>query len=112
MKTLNEVYSRLSTRRRYEVWFVRVGLADGSGAWWFRYLLTNPGHGGCAGDVQAMPVQVWATYFPRGKQPTSFIEGFSLNQLDLAAKSQSPFHFSVGENGIDEDSCRGKLNVA
>jgi hypothetical protein len=33
MRTLNEVYSSLSTRRRYEVWFVRFGLADGTGAW-------------------------------------------------------------------------------
>jgi len=28
-------------RRRYEVWFVRCGMADSSGAWWFRYLLVN-----------------------------------------------------------------------
>src|ERR1017187_602604 len=42
VKTLNELYSSLSARRRYEVWFVRLGLADGGGAWWFRYLLMNP----------------------------------------------------------------------
>jgi hypothetical protein len=43
VRTLNEAFSTLSMRRRYEVWFLRVGLANGSGAWWFRYLLTNPG---------------------------------------------------------------------
>ena len=48
MKTLNEVFTKLTMRRRYEVWFLRVGLGDGSGAWWFRYLLMNPGRGGCA----------------------------------------------------------------
>jgi len=112
MKTLNEVYSRLSTRRRYEVWFLRMGLADGSGAWWFRYLLTNPGRGGCAESVTAAPVQVWATYFPRGKQPQSFIQGFSLDDLSLSAKGKTPFHFAVAENAIDENSCRGKLHVA
>jgi hypothetical protein len=43
VRSLNEVYSSLSTRRRYEVWFLRLGLADNSSAWWFRYLLLNPG---------------------------------------------------------------------
>jgi len=28
--TLNEVYSTRSMKRRYEVWFLRLGLADGS----------------------------------------------------------------------------------
>src|SRR5258707_536415 len=45
MKTLNERFSALSMRRRYEVWFLRLGFGDGSGAWWFRYLLMNPGRG-------------------------------------------------------------------
>lgn len=40
---LNAVYTRPTMRRRYEVWFIRLHLADGSGAWWFRYLY------GCAG---------------------------------------------------------------
>src|ERR1700737_4514917 len=52
MKTLNEVFTALSMRRRYEVWFLRLGLGDGSGAWWFRYLLMNPGRGGCAGRIE------------------------------------------------------------
>src|SRR5260370_11970293 len=50
MKTFNERFSALSMRRRYEVWFLRLGLSDASGAWWFRYLLMNPGRGGCARD--------------------------------------------------------------
>jgi hypothetical protein len=111
MKTLNEAYSLLSTRRRYEVWFVRLGLADGSGAWWFRYLLMNPGRSGCAGNSQGMPVQVWATWFPRDAKPQSFIQGFPLEALDLSPAEQSPFHFRIGNHAIEENSCRGALQV-
>jgi len=111
VKTLNELYSSLSVRRRYEVWFLRLGLADGSGAWWLRYLLMNPGRGGCAGDPQGMPVQVWATWFPRDGKPQSFIQGFPLQGLDLSARRQNPFHFQIGNSGIGENSCRGALEV-
>ena len=111
MKTLNELYSSRSTRRRYEVWFVRLGLADGSGAWWFRYLLMNPGRDGCAGNPRGMPVQVWATWFPRDGKPQSFIQGFSLAGLDLSGRGQNPFHYRIGGNEIGETSCRGSLNV-
>jgi hypothetical protein len=88
VKTFNEVYSSLSVRRRYEVWFVRLGLADGGGAWWFRYLLMNPGRCGCADGPQGMPVQVWATWFPRDGTPQSFIQGFPLEGLDLSPRKQ------------------------
>jgi hypothetical protein len=113
VKTLNELYSSLSARRRYEVWFVRLGLADGSGAWWFRYLLMNPGRSGCAGDPRRMPVQVWATWFPQGEKPQSFIQGFPLEGtgIDLSARGQNPFHFLIGNNEIGESSCRGELEV-
>jgi hypothetical protein len=109
--TLNEVFSKMSARRRYEVWFLRLGLADGDGAWWFRYLLLNPGRAGCEGIHRAKPVQVWATWFPARAKPQSFIGGFPLHQLDLSGPGQSPFHFKVGDNAIAEDSCRGALNV-
>jgi len=111
MKTLNEVFSALSAERRYEVWFVRMGLADGSGAWWFRYLLTNPGRGGCPEESNGMPVQVWATWFPREGKPENFIQGFALDGLRLSVRGRSPFHFATGENAIDEKSCRGELTV-
>lgn len=111
MTTLNEVFSTLSVRRRYEVWFVRMGLADGSGAWWFRYLLMNPGRDGCVGNLRGMPVQVWATWFPAGGKPQNFIQGFSMEGLDLSPRGQSPFHFRIVGNGIEEDSCRGALEV-
>jgi hypothetical protein len=111
VKTLNELYSSLSVRRRYEVWFLRLGLADGDGAWWFRYLLMNPGRGGCAGDPRGMPVQVWATWFPRDGKPQSFIQGFPMEGLDLSARKQNPFHFRIGNNEIGEDFCRGTLEV-
>ena len=111
MATLNEVFSKLSVRRRYEVWFLRMGLADGSGAWWFRYLLMNPGRGGCQTMPQAKPFQVWATWFPAGGKPQTFIQGFPLDGFHLSQKGQGPFHFRVGDNTIEENSCRGALNV-
>jgi hypothetical protein len=111
VKTLNEAFSTLSMRRRYEVWFLRVGLADGSGACWLRYLLMNPGRGGCPGNPSGMPVQVWATWFPRDGKPQSYIQGFPLTDFSLSNKGQSPFRFAVGANLIDEHSCRGQLQV-
>jgi hypothetical protein len=111
LKTLNEVYSKLSMKRRYEVWFIRMGLAEGTGAWWFRFLLMNPGRGGCAADMQAQPVQVWATWFPRGGKPQSFIQGFPLSELQLSERGQDPFFFRVGDKEIKQNSCRGALNV-
>ena len=111
MATLNEVFSKLSVRRRYEVWFLRLGLADGSGAWWFRYLLMNPGRAGCEGNLPAKPVQVWATWFPTSGKPQTFIQGFSMGELDLSGRGQAPFHFQIGETAIEENSCRGTLNV-
>jgi hypothetical protein len=112
VNTLNEVFSTPSTSRRYEVWFVRIGLADGSGAWWFRYLLMNPRRGGCPENPQGMPVQVWATWFPHGEQPQSFIQGFAWEKLRLSAKGRSPLQFDVARNAIGENFCRGALNVA
>jgi hypothetical protein len=111
VKTLNERYSSLSSRRRYEVWFVRLGLADGGGAWWFRYLLMNPGRPGCPGDPGGMPVQVWATWFPRDGKPQSFIQGFPLAGLTLSARGKNPFHYRVGNCELGENSCRGNLEV-
>jgi hypothetical protein len=111
VKTLNEVFSTRSTRRRYEVWFLRLGLADGAGAWWFRYVLMNPGRGGCRGNPQGMPVQVWATWFPRDGKPQSFIQGFPWEGLHLSARGQSPVHLQIGNNVMGEDFCCGALNV-
>jgi hypothetical protein len=98
-------------RRRYEVWFVRLGLADGSGAWWLRYLLMNPGRDDCTGNPGGMPVQVWATWFPSEGKPQSFIQGFPLQHLDLSSRRQTPFYFRNADNGIDENSCRGALDL-
>ena len=98
-------------RRRYEVWFLRIGLAGGDGAWWFRYLVMNPGRGGCAGNPRGQPVQVWATWFPPAGKPQTFIQGFSLDGLDLSARGQAPFHLRIGNLGIDDASCQGALEV-
>ncbi|HET9409569.1 MAG TPA: hypothetical protein VFO39_20175 [Candidatus Sulfotelmatobacter sp.] len=109
MKTLNEVYSSPSSRRRYEVWFIRLGLADGSGAWWFRYLLFNPGRSGCPSDPCGKPVQVWASWFPRCGKPQSTIRGFPIEVSNLSDRDQSPFHFRTSHNEIGENFCRGAL---
>lgn len=111
MKNLNEVYSSRAMRRRYEVWFIRLGLADASGAWWFRYLLMNLGRGGCSSEARGMPVQVWATWFPREGKPQTFIEGFPLPVVELSARGLGSFRLRAGENAIDENSCRGNLAV-
>jgi hypothetical protein len=97
-------------RRRYEVWFLRLALADGSGAWWFRYLLMNLGRQGCTAAMGGAPVQVWATWFPRGGQPKSFIQGFSQEELRLSGRHQ-PLQMSIAANAIEEDACRGHLSV-
>jgi hypothetical protein len=88
-----------------------MGLADGSGAWWFRYLLLNPGRAGCNPDPNGMPVQVWATWFPSQGTPQSFIQGFPIAGLQLSPKDHRPFTFRIGENAIDDGSCRGALLV-
>jgi hypothetical protein len=108
---LNAVYTSRGMKRRYEVWFLRCGLADGSGAWWFRYLLMNLGRHGCSNDSSGMPVQVWATWFPRDGQSQTFIQGFSADKLDLTGRVQLPFHCRVADNGIDGNSCWGNLHV-
>jgi hypothetical protein len=111
VKTLNEVFTSISAFQRYEVWFIRLGLATNSGAWWFRYLLMNPGRGGCPEDSRGMPVQVWATWFPPDQKAQTFIQRFSLPGLELSARGESPFHFRVEDNAINENSCRGALQV-
>jgi hypothetical protein len=58
-----------------------------------------------------MPVQVWATWFPRDGKPQSFIQRFPLEGLDLSARKQNPFHFRIGNNEIGENSCRGRFEV-
>jgi hypothetical protein len=95
-------------RRRYEVWFVRCGLADGSGAWWLRYLLVN--------NIKISPemsarrhFQVWASWFPRGAAPQTFIVEIPLEQLDLSTRGHVPFHCRASECGIEEGRCWGNL---
>jgi hypothetical protein len=102
------MYSTPEMRRRYEVWFVRCGLADGSGAWWFRYLLVN--------NIKVVPelsarrhFQVWATWFPLGGAPQTFIVEMPFEKLDISARGQVPFHCSASECGIEESRCWGNL---
>ena len=116
MNTLNERFSALSMRRRYEVWFLRMGLSDGSGAWWFRYLLMNPGRGGCAGDPVGQAVQVWATWFPREGKPETWIKGFPIEKLGvgsggLSKRVASPFFLEIDENRIGDNECRGLIEI-
>jgi len=95
-------------RRRYEVWFVRCGLANGSGAWWFRYLLVNNIR--IAPEISARRhFQVWATWFPSGAAPQAFIADIPIEQMDISPRGKIPFHCRVGESGIEEGRCWGNL---
>lgn len=87
---------------------MRLGLADHSCAWWFRYLLMNPGRSGTS-DPAVMPVQVWASWFPVAGPPTTVISSFPVQDLQLSAKGEQPFHFRIGENAIGENFCRGAI---
>jgi hypothetical protein len=107
---LNAVYSTPKMRRRYEVWFVRCGLADGSGAWWFRYLLVNNIR--IAPDLSARRhFQIWATWFPLQAPPQSFIVEMPIGELDLSARGQLPFHCRAAESGIEEGRCWGNIRT-
>ena len=108
---LNAVYSAPTMKRRYEVWFLRCGLADGSGAWWFRYLVMNLGRGRWGNEAPAMPAQVWATWFPRDAAPRSFIQGYAVEKLELSPRGKLPFHCRIAESGIEEGVCWGKMRV-
>jgi hypothetical protein len=110
MTSLNRAYTRLGMRRRYESWFLRFGLADNSGAWWLRYLLTSPGREDRRGVQVAAPVQVWATWFPRGGEPETFIQEFPVEALRVSERSAA-FFLEAGPNRIEDDSCRGALDV-
>ncbi|MGB7494783.1 MAG: hypothetical protein WBR26_15785 [Candidatus Acidiferrum sp.] len=123
-RQLNAVYSSFQMKRRYEVWFLRCGLADGTGAWWFRYLVMNLRRNGCTPDGScssgftplsgsgcSLPVQIWATWFPRQGKPQTFIQGYPADALTLSARRQLPFHFRIAENGIEENTCWGDLHV-
>jgi hypothetical protein len=57
-----------------------------------------------------MPLQLWATWFPKDGEPQSFIQGYSLAGLELSA-SRDPFHFRIGNNEIQENCCRGALEA-
>jgi len=105
---LNAVYSREAMRRRYEVWFLRCGLIDGSGAWWFRYLLVQQPK-----PTAAIPhrryFQVWATWFSKASAPQSFIVDVPIEELRLSAPRHIPFHCRVNESGIEEGRCWGSI---
>lgn len=106
---LNSVYSLLGMKRRYEVWFLRCGLADGSGAWWFRYLLMNPGRHSMDNMSARRQFQMWATWFPRKQKPQSFILDFPFEHLKWSARGKVPFYLQIAENGFEENHCWGNL---
>jgi hypothetical protein len=110
--SLNRPYTRLTMHRRYEAWFLRFDLADGSGAWWFRYLLMNLGRGGCPGRPGSAPVQIWATWFPKTGHPETFIQEFPIDDLRLGPRNSgdpSPLILEAGPNRIEENGCRGAI---
>jgi hypothetical protein len=110
-KKLNAVYSSRGMMRRYEVWFLRCGLTDGSGAWWLRYLVMNLGRGRWGAVPTAQPAQVWATWFPHEGEPRSFIQGFPIKWLQLSERRALPFYCRITKNGMEEGTCWGNLRV-
>jgi hypothetical protein len=113
-RSLNAIFCTRAMKRRYEVWFLRFGLADGSGAWWIRYLLLNLGRsfgGGCSGHPKGQPVQIWATWFPSAGTPESYVKGFSQEGLEMSERLASPFRVEFASNKIDENSCRATFEV-
>jgi len=97
-------------RRRYEVWFVRCGLADDGGAWWFRYLLVNK-YRFKPDALSRRLFQVWVTWFPKNSVPQSFIVDIPADQVSLSPPGNVPFHFRAAENGIEESRCWGNLRA-
>ena len=110
-KQLNAVYSSGTMKRRYEVWSLRCGLANGSGAWWFRYLIMNLGRGRQDRAPANAPAQVWATWFPRDGEPRTCIQGFSKEKLSLSQPTALPFYCRIADNGIEEGKCWGNLRA-
>lgn len=113
-RSLNAIFSTRAMKRRYEVWFLRFGLADGSGAWWIRYLLLNLGRshgGGCAGQPAGEPVQIWVTWFPRGSTPESYVKEFSQDDLEMSERFAAPFTIEFYGNRMDENSCRAAFEI-
>lgn len=58
-----------------------------------------------------MPVQVWATWFPRADSPRAFIQGYPVEVLELSNPGQLPFHWRVPECGIEENACWGNMSI-
>lgn len=101
-------------KRRYEAWFLRFALADGSGAWWLRYILLNLGRscfGGCGGEARGFPVQVWATWFPRGGEPQHYLAGLPQGDLQMSERFAAPFFLECGGQRIEENCCRAAIEV-
>jgi hypothetical protein len=59
-----------------------------------------------------MPVQVWATWFPKGGKAQTYIQGFDIAGLELSERGRKPLHLEIGGNEIDQSSCRGALQVS
>lgn len=112
--SLNAIFSTRRMKRRYEAWFLRFALADGSGAWWLRYLLLNLGRscfGGCGGNTRGFPVQVWATWFPREGSPQHFLAGLSQSGLEMSRRFAAPFFLECSGQRIEEDACGAAIEV-
>jgi hypothetical protein len=58
-----------------------------------------------------MPVQIWATWFPRDGAPQTFMKGFSADSLSLSAKGARSLRLTHGENSIGEEWCKGQLSA-
>jgi len=55
--------------------------------------------------------QVWATWFPRDATAQTFIVEMPLEQLEISARGNVPFHCRAAESGIEEGRCWGNLRT-
>jgi hypothetical protein len=113
-QSFNAIFSTRKMKRRYEAWFLRFALADGSGAWWLRYILLNLGRsnvGGCEENPRGFPVQVWATWFPRGNSPQHYLAGLPQRDLRMSERFAAPFSLECGRQRIEENCCRAAIEV-
>jgi hypothetical protein len=105
---MNVVYTARQMKRRYEVWFLRCGLADGRGAWWLRYLLLNLGRGGAARNHRPNLCKFGLPGSRAKASRRHSSKAIPPRALQLSSRRQLPFHLRIAESGIEEGTCWGE----
>jgi hypothetical protein len=105
---MNVVYTARQMKRRYEVWFLRCGLADGRGAWWLRYLLLNLGRGGAARSHRPNLCKFGLPGSRAKASRRHSSKAIPPRALQLSSRRQLPFHLRIAESAIEEGTCWGE----